>query len=73
MMFRFQTKEEQMYLIHQDHEGNGLWAEPWIQSDDPSATPPKSKKKKKKKKVWRVNRTSPSSTSSPGTNEWTSN
>jgi hypothetical protein len=28
MMFRFQTKEGQTYLIHQDHEGNGLWAEP---------------------------------------------
>jgi hypothetical protein len=69
MMFRFQNKEEQIYLIHQDHEGNGLWAEPWLQSDDPSPTPPKSRKDKK---VWRKKKTSLSSTSSPGTNKWTS-
>jgi hypothetical protein len=69
IMFRFQIKEEQMYLNHQDHEGNGLWAEPWLQSDDPSPTPLKSRKNKK---VWRVKKTLSSSTSSPGTDEWTS-
>jgi hypothetical protein len=69
MVFRFQTKEEQTYIIHQDHEGNGLWEEPWLQSNDPSPTPPKSRKNKK---VWLVKKTSPSSTSSPGTDEWTS-
>jgi hypothetical protein len=69
MMFRFQTKKEQMYLIHQDHEGNRLWADPWLQSDDPSPMLPKSRKKMK---VWRKKKMSPSSTSSPGTDEWTS-
>jgi hypothetical protein len=71
MMFRFQTKEGQTYLIHQDHEGNGLWVEPWLPSDDPTPAPPKSKKKKKRK-VWRVKKTSLSSTSSPGMDDWTS-
>jgi hypothetical protein len=55
MMFRFQTKEEHMYLIHQDHEGNGLWAKPWLQSGDLTPTPPKSKKKKK---VWKLKKMS---------------
>jgi hypothetical protein len=41
MMFRFQSKEEQIYLIHQDDEGQGLWVEPWLSSEDPSPTPPK--------------------------------
>jgi hypothetical protein len=63
MMFMFQTKEGYTYLIHQDHEGNRLWAEPWLQSGDPTPTTPKSKKKKK---------TSLSSTSSPGMDDWTS-
>jgi hypothetical protein len=35
MMFRFQPKEEQFYLIHQDDEGQGLWAERWLSSKDP--------------------------------------
>jgi hypothetical protein len=37
---------------------------------DPSPTPPKSRKNKK---VWRVKKTSPSSMSSLGTDEWISN
>jgi hypothetical protein len=35
MMFRFQPMEEQFYLIHQDDEGQGLWAERWLSSKDP--------------------------------------
>jgi hypothetical protein len=69
MMFRFQTKEGQTYLMNQDDEGNGLWVEPWLQSEDPSPALPKSKKNKK---VWRVKNMSPSSTSPPGMDEWTS-
>jgi hypothetical protein len=64
MMFRFQPKEEQIYLIHLDADGQGLWAEPWLSSEESTPAPPKSRKNKK---VWRVKKTSPSSTSSLGT------
>jgi hypothetical protein len=79
MKFRFQNRREQMYLIHEDHEGQGLWAEPEQFEDweihsltlaDPSPTPTTTTKKNKK--VWRKKKTSSSLTSSPGMDDWTS-
>jgi hypothetical protein len=70
--------EEQIYQIHQDAKGQGIWAKPeWFEdweihhppTTDPTPTPPKLKKNKR---VWRKKKTSSSSTYSSDMDDLTS-
>ena len=58
IMFKFQTKEEQCYLVHDDVEQSREWTKPRPQPKQPLATPAKSKKTKKV--WWKVEKASPS-------------
>lgn len=60
ILFKFQQREEQRYLIHHDIEGQGLRAEPQPQPKEAPSTP---RKIKKTKNIWHKVERTPSTTS----------
>jgi hypothetical protein len=49
MRFKFQHRDKQSFLIHQDYDGSGIWGQPLPQPEDPPTTPARGKKTAK---VW---------------------
>jgi hypothetical protein len=49
MRFKFQHRDKQSFVIHQDHDGSGIWGESLSQPKEPPTTPAR---RKKTKKVW---------------------
>jgi hypothetical protein len=64
IFFKFQYRKEQRFVIHQDHDGSGIWGEPQVQ---PKIPPTAQTKRKKTNKMWRRVESASSSTS-PGWN-----
>jgi len=67
MFFKFKQREEQLFMIQQDSEGQALWGAPEPQ---PEQRPSEPKRKKKEKKVWRKVESSTSSSSPGRDDQW---
>jgi hypothetical protein len=50
MHFKFQHRDEQSFVIHQDHDGSGIWGEPLPQPGNSPTTP---SRRRRTKRLWR--------------------
>jgi hypothetical protein len=67
IFFKFQYRKEQRFMIHQGHDGGGIWGEPLPKPETPPIT---QAKRKKTKKVWRKVESVSSSTSPQWDTKW---
>jgi hypothetical protein len=67
IFFKFQYMKEQRFVIHQDHDGSGIWGQPLPEHENPPTAPTR---RKKAKKVWRKVESASSSTSPRWDAKW---